>query len=262
MRCFDVLIIGSGVAGLSAALTAAEKGMEVCVLSKEKRFEESNSFYAQGGIVYKGEKDSSSILEKDIMTAGDNANYIAAVRMIASEGPDLVKEYLIDKIGIPFCRDDNGELDRTQEAAHSVRRIVHVKDETGKAIETCFIEYIKKFRNIHLIGNHSALDIITNCHHSSDFQEKYREPRALGVYALDGTSGEVKAFFANAVILATGGVGNIFLHTSNPVGAMGDGVAMAYRAGASIINAEYVQFHRSEERRVGKECRSRWSPYH
>jgi len=243
MRYYDCIVIGSGVAGLSTALTAAENGLEVCIISKETFVQECNSFYAQGGIVFRGEGDSAELLEKDINTAGDNINNHTAVKLLAKEGPDIVKSILIDKIKIPFCKNDQGDFDRTREAAHSVRRILHVKDETGKAIETYFLDYIRNIKNIHLVSNHTAIDVITNCHHSKDSQEKYKEIRALGVYALDETSGEVKAYFANSIVLASGGVGNLYLHTSNPTGAMGDGIAMAYRAGAKINNAEFIQFH-------------------
>jgi len=243
MQEFDVIVVGSGLAGLSSALAAAEAGLDVCILSKEEDFSECNTNYAQGGIVYRGEKDSPALLEKDILLAGDQVNNITAVRFIAAQGPATVEKYLLDKLKIPFCTNGDGGYDLTREAAHSVRRILHVKDETGKSIEKYFFEYVQKISNIHLISNHTAIDIITNCHQSTDYQEKYKQIRAIGVYALDASSGKVKTLFGKAVVLATGGVGNLFLHTSNPKGAMGDGVAMAYRAGAQIINAEYVQFH-------------------
>ncbi|MEW5814246.1 MAG: L-aspartate oxidase [Spirochaetota bacterium] len=243
MEMYDVLIIGSGIAGLSTAISAAEEGLSVCILSKASELKESNTFYAQGGIVVEGENDSPELLEEDILAAGNRINRRKAVSLLSEEGPKVVKEFLIDKIKVPFYRDEKGILDKTREAAHSVRRILHVKDETGKAIEESLLDYAHNMQKIDFVNLHTAVDIITNSHNSRDPQEMYKEARALGVYALDQKTGEVKKMFAPAVVLATGGVGNLFLHTSNPRGAMGDGIAMAYRTGAEIVNAEYVQFH-------------------
>ncbi|TFG61967.1 MAG: L-aspartate oxidase [Spirochaetales bacterium] len=243
MVYFDVIIVGSGVAGLSAAVSAAEQGLDVCVLTKEKEISECNTFYAQGGIVSDGENDSTGLLVKDIMAAGSNINCIGAVRYVAKQGPKTVQEYLIGKAKVPFCRKEDNSLDWTREAAHSVRRILHAKDESGKAIELGLLSYAEKFKSITFLNEYVAIDIITNTHHSRRSEERYRKPRALGVYALDLKKEVVVPLFSGAVILAAGGVGNLFQHTSNPKGAVGDGVAMAYRAGAAILNAEFVQFH-------------------
>ena len=240
---FDLIVVGSGVSGLSAAITAAESGLKVCVLSKEKELSECNTFYAQGGIVGEGIDDSPELLEKDIFLAGDHLNYRAAVSLLASEGPKTVTDFLLHKVGVPFYRNKNGELDRTREGAHSTRRILHVRDESGKAIELSLLEYSKKVANLEFRSNHFAVDLIMNSHHALDPQERYRASVVIGVYALNQNKGEVISLFAPAVLLATGGLGNLFLHTSNPEGAVGDGIAMAYRAGATILNAEYVQFH-------------------
>jgi L-aspartate oxidase len=240
---FDLIIVGSGVSGLSAAITAAESGAEVCVLSKEQDLYECNTFYAQGGIVGEGVDDSPELLKKDILRAGDRLNYHAAVDLLASDGPRTVTDFLLHKVGVPFCRHKTGELDLTREGAHSTRRILHVRDESGKAIELSLLNYAKKTANIEFRSNHFAVDLLTNSHHALDLQERYRETRVIGVYALNQNTGEVVSLFAPTIILATGGLGNLFLHTSNPEGAVGDGIAMAYRAGATILNAEYVQFH-------------------
>ena len=240
---FDVLVIGAGIAGLSAAVTAAEKGLSVCVLSKERDLLESNTRYAQGGIVGPSGEDTNELLEKDIIFAGAELNYADAVGLLVREGPDLVESFLADKIGVPFTKDNDGKPALTREAAHSVRRIFYAQDRTGEAIERALNAYARKTKGIEFFTGHTAVDLITNTHNSADPQEKYRKNRVFGAYVFSEESGKVSAFFSPMVILAAGGVGNLFLHTSNPVGATGDGLAMAYRIGAEILNAEYVQFH-------------------
>ncbi|MBN1685135.1 MAG: FAD-dependent oxidoreductase, partial [Spirochaetales bacterium] len=225
---FDLLIIGAGVAGLSAAINVAERGLSVAVLNKEQDVLESNTRYAQGGIVGPSEEDTIELLEKDIFFAGAQMNSIDAVKLLASEGPGLVESFLKDKIGVPFTKDEDGNPALTREAAHSVRRIFYAQDQTGNAIERSLHAYAHKTKGIHFFPGHTAIDLITNTHSSTDPQEKYRKMRVFGAYVFDEKSAKVSAFFAPAVILAAGGVGNLFLHTSNPVGATGDGIAMAY----------------------------------
>lgn len=240
---YDLLVLGSGIGGLCAAISAAERGLRVCMITKSRAVHESNTYYAQGGIVESGEGDSPELLEHDIFEAGDHLNFRDAVRLLAEEGPRAVDEYLVEKAGIPFLRIEGGEFDRTREAAHSVRRILHVKDTTGRSIEEGLIRFAGTLSGITLLSGHVAVDLITNTHNSSDYQERYLPARVIGAYILDTGSGSVEPFFAGSVVLATGGVGNLYQHTSNPPGATGDGIAMAHRAGCEIINAEYVQFH-------------------
>ena len=243
MVIYDAVIIGSGVAGLSTAVAAAEEGLHVCVLTKEEDAAECNTFYAQGGIVGEGINDSPDLLAQDIMRAGDYLNFSEAVKLLSEEGPGCVTDYLINKAEVPFYRDKSGELDRTREGAHSTRRILHVRDESGKAIETGLLRYADTFPNIVFLRGHAAVDLITNSHHARHTEERYRRSRVIGVYALDEAGNEVVSIFGSAVVLATGGLGNLFLHTSNPKGAVGGGIAMAYRAGAAILNTEFIQFH-------------------
>ncbi len=242
-RVFDVLVIGSGIAGLSTAVACAERGLNVCVVSKANDLHESNTFYAQGGIVESGRDDSPELLSSDIIAAGCGINNKEAVSLVAHQGPKTVYSYLVEKVRIPFLKTMDGRFDRTKEGAHSVRRILHVKDATGRAIEEGLLQYAAGFKTLTFLSKHTAIDIITNSHNSSDPQERYRSTRAIGSYILDEEDGAVYAFFAAHVVLAAGGAGNLFLHTSNPVGACGDGIAMAYRAGAQVINMEYIQFH-------------------
>ena len=240
---FDLIIIGSGIAGMTAALAAAEEGRTVALVSKEPLLEECNTRYAQGGIVASGEGDSPALLTQDITIAGDGLNCREAVELLAAEGPALVDDMLVRRLGVPFTRDNEGRPARTREAAHSVRRIYYSKDTTGQAIETSLAAAVRGAARIQLFAAHAAIDLITNTHNSTDLQERYRRTRVIGAYLWDSAADEVKAFFAPAVLLATGGVGNLFLHTSNPPCATGDGLAMAHRVGAEIINAEYIQFH-------------------
>jgi L-aspartate oxidase len=240
---YDVLVIGSGISGLSAAIASAEKGLSVCVVTKSSDESETNTLYAQGGIVGKAPNDSPDLLYKDILSAGDHLNFIPAVELIAREGPSLVQEYLIEKAGVPFMKKGKNDFDWTVEGAHSTRRILHVKDNTGEAIMNGLLNYIKSFKGITLYTAHAAVEIITNSHNSTDPQERYKKTRAIGAYILDEKSGEIKRFYASAVVLSTGGAGNLYLYTSNPHGATGDGIAMAYRSGCEIINTEFVQFH-------------------
>jgi L-aspartate oxidase len=239
----DVLILGTGIAGLTAALAAAEAGREVALVTKEPSPEECNTRYAQGGIVARGEEDSPALLARDITVAGDGINFREAVELLSAEGPDLVRDLLVERLGVPFTRDGAGKPALTREAAHSLRRIFYAKDTTGRAVETSLLAAACAHPRIRVFAGHVAIDLITNTHNSADPQERYRPTRVIGAYLLDSRAAEVRAFFAPAVILATGGVGNLFLHTSNPACATGDGIAMAARVGAEIINAEYVQFH-------------------
>ncbi|KGE73854.1 L-aspartate oxidase [Spirochaeta lutea] len=242
-RRSNLLVIGSGLAGLSAAVAAAEQGLTVTVLSKSENLTESNTLYAQGGIVETGIGDSPDLLIRDIIDAGSGLNNSRSVRILAESGPELVADYLVRKAEVPFERGEEGEFDRTREGAHTVRRILHVNDQTGRAIQEQMLGYARSCPGITLLSGHIAVDIITNTHHSTDYQQRYKRHRALGAYVLNQQTGEIRPFYAESTVIATGGIGNLYLHTSNPESATGDGIAMAYRAGCSIINAEYVQFH-------------------
>jgi L-aspartate oxidase len=239
----DVLIIGSGIAGLTAAITASEQGLDVIVINKEASLEESNTLYAQGGIVSLGEEDSPQLLIKDIMEAGDGISNLEAVTILASEGPSIVEDFLVKKARVPFSRSDKGELEYAKEAGHSTRRILHYKDMTGKVIEDSLIERAKTSSNIHVLTDHTAIDLLTIPHHSTNPLALYREPQCIGAYVLNNVDEQVEIIFSSYTVLAAGGLGRIYLHTTNPPSATGDGFAMAYRAGTRLINMEYIQFH-------------------
>jgi len=239
----DVLVIGCGIGGASAALEAAKKGLRVVVVSKSPVLEDSNTFYAQGGIVSLGRGDHLELLEEDIIKAGDGINNPEAVEILARESKPLVDKILIGELKIPFTRSSPDGLDYAQEAGHSRRRILHVEDTTGKTIEQRFITALQEDKNVTLVSDHTAVDLLTMPHHSKDAIAYYREPQCIGAYVLDNKTRAVKTFFANDTILATGGCGAVYLNTSNPRGAIGGGYAMAHRAGARIVNMEYIQFH-------------------
>jgi len=238
-----LLVIGTGSAGCACALEAARAGMKVVMITGAREAEDTATDRAQGGIVSRPAEDSPEALERDILAAGDGLCNPAAVRLLAREGPALVKRLLIAELGVEFSRDAEGELDLAQEAAHSRRRILHVDDATGHAIESRLLEKVRGNPNIALLTGRTAVDLITVPHHAVNPLAIYDEIECLGAYVLERSTGRTSRFFASKTVLATGGLGQIYLHTTNPRRARGDGLAMGRRAGAEIVNAEYVQFH-------------------
>jgi L-aspartate oxidase len=239
----DLLVIGCGAAGASCALAAAEAGLSVILLTNAADPMESNSDHAQGGVAALPPGDTADDLAADILAAGDGLCNPEAVRLLADHLPEIVDDFLIRQLGVSFTRDSQGELDFTQEAAHSRRRIVHANDATGHAIAERLLTAVQAHSRIKLITRHTAVDLITVPHHSIRPASIYQQVECLGAYVLDQQTARIKRFFAPRTILATGGLGQLYLHTTNPRVARGDGLAMAHRAGAEIINAEYVQFH-------------------
>ena len=240
----DILIIGSGIAGATAALRLAQDSQrQITLLNRADEPTESNSRYAQGGVVGRGADDTADILVEDVLAAGAGLSYPPAVRLLAEEGPRLLDEVIINQCGLSFDHDPNGNLFYGLEAAHSRRRILHVGDATGRAIMQALIQKVKEQPNIQLLTGKTVVDLITFPHHSKDPMAVYHEPSCHGAYVFDQQSRQVEPILANTTILATGGLGQIFLNTTNPAGSRGDGLAMAYRAGAHVANLEYVQFH-------------------
>jgi L-aspartate oxidase len=241
----DILVIGSGLGGLAAAWDAAKRGCKVTLLTRASNPEDSNTYRAQGGIIYRGQGESPDQLVADILSAGAGLSSPAAASLLSHEGPRLVKQILIDELQVPFDSSPGhpGELDLTSEAGHSLQRIIHYKDQTGLAIERAFFERVRSHPNVKVISNATAVDLLTASHHSVEPTDVYRPLTCVGAYVLDQTAGKIFSILAKETILATGGLGSVFLHTTNPPGARGDGIAMAYRAGARCINMQYVQFH-------------------
>lgn len=250
----DVLVIGCGIGGGIAALELASAGASVVVVTLADEPEESNTVYAQGGIVYKGTDDSPSLLVEDIMRAGGGLSYRKAAELLASQGPQLVEEILVKTLHVPFDHTGNGDFSLVLEGGHSVHRILHATDATGRAIEKSLIEKLRSLANVTILTQHTAVDLLTPAHHSLRRQTIYEPPSCVGAYVLDQRTGHIHRILAKSTILATGGLGQIYLRSTNSLGARGDGLAMAYRAGARSINCEFIQFHPTAFFKVGAPC--------
>jgi L-aspartate oxidase len=222
---------------------AEDRQRQVTVITRAYAPEETNTRYAQGGIVARGHDDSAELLIKDIVRAGAGLSLPSAVNIIAEEGPPLVQQLLVEDLDVPFDRDEDGNLRYTREGGHAVSRILHVGDATGHAIEKALIARLQALDNVDLWIGSTAVDLITSSHHSNNPLAIYEPITCHGAYILDRAGNKVDRVLAKATVLATGGVGKIYRHTTNPASARGDGLAMAYRAGARVLNAEYIQFH-------------------
>jgi len=235
---YDFVVIGSGIAGLSFALKVAKHG-SVAVITKRKGAD-TNTAWAQGGIAcVTSDEDSFELHVRDTLEAGAGICDETAVRTIVMEGPDRIRELM--EFGLQFDeREVSGhrELDLGKEGGHSKRRVLHVRDLTGKEIEDTLLCELGRQSHVELFENHMAVDLITAA--KLGFAA---EDRCLGVYVLDEKTDEVETIRSDRIVLATGGCGKVYLYTTNPDIATGDGVAMAWRAGAVIANMEFIQFH-------------------
>jgi L-aspartate oxidase len=241
MRQFDFLVLGSGVAGLSFALKVAPRGRVAIVTKKDRA--ESNTYYAQGGIAaVTSEEDSFELHVRDTLVAGAGLCKGNVVRTIVEEGPARIAELI--ELGMRFSErgalDEDGgkQLDLGREGGHSKRRILHAKDATGREVERALLSAVSKQPNIEIFEQHLGVDLITSRklgHTGAN--------RCLGAYVFDRKANRVETFAAPVTVLATGGCGKVYLYTTNPDIATGDGVAMAYRAGVAVANMEFVQFH-------------------
>lgn len=241
MKRFDFVVLGSGIAGLSYALKVAPRG-RVAIVTKKNRAE-SNTNYAQGGIAaVTSKEDSFELHVQDTLKAGAGLCKEPIVRAIVEEGPARIAE-LID-LGMHFSEREiplaHGarELDLGKEGGHSKRRILHAKDITGREIERALLAAVATQPQIEIFENHLAIDLVT-----SQKLGYVGDHRCLGAYVLDKRTGQVETFASPVTLLATGGCGKVYLYTTNPDIATGDGVAMAYRAGTAVANMEFIQFH-------------------
>ncbi|MBI5780906.1 MAG: L-aspartate oxidase [Rhodocyclales bacterium] len=234
MEHFDVLILGSGLAGQSVALKLADQ-RKVALVTK-RALMESASAYAQGGIAaVLDDADSIEAHVRDTLVAGAGLCDPKAVRFVVERGKKAI-DWLIAQ-GVPFSRDEHGQYHLTREGGHSQRRIIHAADATGAAVQQTLSEKVKAHPNIEVFEHHIAIDLITGA--------KIGRPElgCLGAYIFDRQAGHVRTFSAGHTVLATGGAGKVYLYSTNPDTATGDGIAMAWRAGCRVANLEFIQFH-------------------
>jgi L-aspartate oxidase len=256
MPHYDVLVIGSGIAGLSYTAKMAQHLQDqdptkrIAIITKTIA-EESNTKYAQGGIAAVWQKEDS--FEKhieDTMVAGDGLSKRNIVEIVVKEGPERIQE-LID-YGTAFDQSKNGNYDLVKEGGHSDHRILHHKDSTGNEIERALLAKVKSFSNVSFFTHYFAIDLITQHHLGQIIKKDTPGKCCYGAYVLNKQSGQVEKFTANITLLATGGIGNVYQSTTNPTIATGDGIAMAYRAKALTEGMHFIQFHPTSLYQLGK----------
>ena len=240
---FDTLVIGSGIAGLTFALKIAPH-RKVAVVTKKESVETSTN-YAQGGIAsVLSPEDSFDLHIQDTLDSGDGLCHPDVVEMVVKQGPNRIKD--LAEMGVRFQQSQLNSMvfDLAREGGHSRSRIVHAQDMTGKEVERVLVTMAEQHPNISVFENHIAIDLIVECHLlKRGLVTTQRQERCWGAYVLDTEGNRIITFLATDTLLCTGGAGKVYVYTSNPDVATGDGVAMAYRAGAEIANMEFVQFH-------------------
>jgi len=234
----DFLVIGSGIAGLTFSLKVADIGTVVIITKKGDS--ESSTNYAQGGIAGAiGQDDSKDRHLTDTESAGGGLCRDEVVKIVVEEGPHAIEQLI--SWGCHFTHDSEGRLELGREGGHSRNRIIHAADLTGREIERAMLDRIKEHPNITIYENHAAVDLLTE--HNVGVMHRRDGVNCFGAYALDVEGGKVRTFMAGTTLLASGGTGHVYYHTTNPDIATGDGIAMAYRAGARVGNLEFMQFH-------------------
>ena len=239
-KSYDFLVIGSGIAGLTYAIKVAEKGT-VLIITKAAA-DESNTKYAQGGIagVLEG-PDSTEEHIKDTLIAGAGLCDEKIVRIVVTEGPDRIREII--EWGARFDKTSDGSFDLAREGGHSAHRVLHHKDSTGNEIERTLLEEVRNHPNITISTHFFALDIITQHHLGQEIKRGSEGIKCFGTYALNILTGNVETILSKTTLMATGGAGQVYMATTNPVIATGDGVAMVYRAKGEVMDMEFIQFH-------------------
>ena len=239
----DCLVLGAGLAGAAYAYQMGRHGYSVALLSSDKPPKSANSNWAQGGIIYHTDVDGGSLSE-DIMKASGGTANPKAIGALVAHGSSSVKKLLIDDLGVDFDRrEDSGDLKMTREGGHSESRIIFAKDTTGRSILEGVHAGVDRLDTVERFENVIAIDLLTLSHSSQDYEDRFEPPTVFGAYILDKGTGEVFAIRAKKTVLATGGVGQLFNHTTNQKGIYGHGPAMAYRVGARLMDMEYIQFH-------------------
>lgn len=243
MPTTDFLIIGSGIAGLSYALKVAVDcpDKKITIITKAED-SESNTKYAQGGIaIALNESDSFDKHIQDTLKAGDGLCDVDVVNFVIKEGPHRLNELL--DLGVQFDKDDSGEFNLGREGGHSTHRIIHHKDVTGREMERALLNKVYASRNIEILSHHFVIDLITEHQLEKAVVDRSTELSCYGAYVLNHRTNKIEKYSANITLLASGGAGQVYGHTTNPLIATGDGIAMAYRAKANICDMEFVQFH-------------------
>ncbi len=236
----DFLVIGSGIAGLMFALKASKFG-RVAIITKAV-LEDSNTRYAQGGIAAVfADPDSFEKHVSDTLIAGDGICNEEVVRMVVGEGPDRIRDLI--ELGVPFDRKEDGSWDLAREGGHSEHRILHARDKTGEVIQKTLVDQVRRDPGIEIYENHFAIELLTQHHMGEKVKKDSKNIRCFGAYVADLVNQKVISFLSRITVVATGGMGNVYLTTTNPDIATGDGVAMVYRAKGRVENMEFVQFH-------------------
>jgi len=236
----DFLVIGSGIAGMTFALRAAKYG-KVALVTKSA-LEDSNTRYAQGGIAAVfSEPDNFEKHIRDTLIAGDGFCNEEVVRMVVQEAPERIKDLI--ELGVPFDRKEDGSYDLAREGGHTEYRILHAKDKTGEVIQKTLMEKVRNEPGIEIFENHFAIELLTQHHLGQEIKKNYPGTKCFGAYIADLVNQKVITFLSRITVIATGGLGNVYLTTTNPAIATGDGVAMVYRAKGTIENMEFIQFH-------------------
>ena len=243
IRKFDFLVIGSGVAGMSYALQVAASGKGKVALVCKTTLEEANTAKAQGGIasVTNLEVDNFEKHIKDTMVAGDYISDPRAVEQVVKKAPEGIKRLV--EWGVNFDKNEAGDFDLHREGGHSEFRILHHADDTGFEIQRGLIEAVRANRMITVLENHFAVEIITQHHLGVEVTRRTPDIECYGAYVLDPDTGKIDTFLSRVAVLCTGGCGAVYASTTNPNIATGDGIAMAYRAKATVKDMEFIQFH-------------------
>ena len=253
-RYVPYLVIGSGIAGLTCALTLAKANFDVLLINAGQDLFDGNSALAQGGIIYQAQmpkdlangdqRPDAKSLEEDILVAGHHYNYVKAVEWLCHEGPACIEKILLGWANIPFDKNADGSFHLTREGGHKCPRILHKADYSGRAIMEGLVKLVLANPKICCQHNSLAIDLLTTQHHAHNSQYRYEVGnRCVGAYVLNVDSGEPETILADYTILATGGTGHVFLHSTNSENCVGTGIAMAARAGVELSNLEFMQFH-------------------